>query len=205
VEDKPLSGPEKVPSEASSHGSIRKKTRRSRLAETGAVNPTIVAVNPATVFNELNHLRRVLEDLHGQMYSKETDHDRLPRNIILPAYVAVKSTEEAIYKQMSFKEAIATFSHTPLMFLILAVGAYTAKYIRIVSEAFAQGTTFVPPLGLSQQVFTYIVVMIAVLFAFLVCGLFWAGFVAKPKSAAAATVVQHLVTFLSGALLGIKA
>jgi hypothetical protein len=112
----------------------------------------------------------------------------------LEAYRAAKERLEAIYRQMQFKEAISTFSSAPIMFLMLMVGAYASQYIHIISNAFAD-TTFVAPLGLSQQVFTSIVIMMAVLFAALVCGLFWAGFVAKPKSPTAATVVQHLVTF----------
>ena len=75
----------------------------------------------------------------------------------------------------------------------------------MVKVALADERSFSPPLGLPQSIFTDLVIGLAFLFNILVIGLFYAGYIAKPKNQGAANAVSHLVTFLSGAFLGIKA
>jgi hypothetical protein len=130
---------------------------------------------------------------------------RSSRQVVLDAYFAVRATEHKIYKEMDFRSAIRTFSRAPVSFGLMAAGVYLSKYFSFITQALADTHGFVPPLGLSQGIFSGIVITLAGLFVILVLGLFWAGFLAKPKSPSAAVIVQHLVTFLSGALLGIKA
>ena len=91
-----------------------------------------------------------------------------------------------------------------MFFALISVGAFFGKFANLIGTALAQPSTFTPPLGLSQPAFSGIVILFATLFAILVLGLLWAGYFAKPKSLPAAAVIQHLVTFLSGALLGLK-
>jgi hypothetical protein len=79
------------------------------------------------------------------------------------------------------------------------------RYLTVIKSALAADHAFSPPLGLSQPVFTSIVLGFAVLFGILVLGLFYVGYIAKDKNQSAANAVSHLVTFLSGALLGVRA
>jgi len=75
----------------------------------------------------------------------------------------------------------------------------------MVKVALADERSFSSPLGLPQSIFTDLVIGLAFLFNILVIGLFYAGYIAKPKNKGAANAVSHLVTLLSDALLGIKA
>jgi hypothetical protein len=61
--------------------------------------------------------------------------------------------------------------------------------------ALADPWTYTPPLGLSQPVFTGIVIMFSVILVMLVSGLFWAGFIAKRKSLDAANALYTWLLF----------
>jgi hypothetical protein len=63
---------------------------------------------------------------------------------------------------------------------------------------------FTPPLGLSQSQFDIIVFVFASVMVVVIATLLWAGFLAKTKSAKAATLVEHFGTFLLGAFFGTK-
>jgi hypothetical protein len=110
----------------------------------------------------------------------------------------------SMYSLLTFKQTLRVFPKEPLSFMIIVLGIVLSRYISIISTALADPRTYTPPLGLSQPVFTGIVIMFSVILVMLVSGLFWAGFIAKRKSLDAANVIVHLVTFLSGALLGTR-
>jgi hypothetical protein len=122
----------------------------------------------------------------------------------LDFYLKLQKISSSVYGNLTFLEALHTFPRAP----IFAFGGWyfvsIIQYLANHGAAHAQAASFNPPLGLPQSIFNYIVVMFSSLFALLVAGLFWAGYINRPKNAGAAGVLQHLVTFLSGALLGLK-
>jgi uncharacterized protein YjbI with pentapeptide repeats len=64
--------------------------------------------------------------------------------------------------------------------------------------------TFIPPLGLSQQLFNVVVLMFVVVMVCSIGVLLWAGFVAKKKNQKAAALVEHFGSFLLGAFFGTR-
>ena len=110
----------------------------------------------------------------------------------------------AIFAQLTTRESVRTFPSYSTAAFVAVSGVYFGRYFPLVKQALANERAFTPPLGLPQSVFTGFVIGFAALFCVLVLGLFYAGYIAKPKNQSAANAVSHLVTFLSGALLGIK-
>jgi hypothetical protein len=123
----------------------------------------------------------------------------------IETYREMNRSLERAYRNLTFKEALSVSSLSPLPFLILAAGMYVGRVWGFISMAFAEAVSSGPPLGMSQHSFDAIAIILASTVAILFLGLFWAGYIGKPKNQAAAHVVQHMVTFISGALLGLKA
>ena len=98
----------------------------------------------------------------------------------LAAYNALMSKAADAYSILSFSQAMKTFPREPVIFALMSLGAFFGKFVGLIGTALAESSTFTPPLGLSQPVFSGIVILFAVLFAILVLGLFWAGYFAKP-------------------------
>ena len=84
--------------------------------------------------------------------------------------------------------------------MLLTGGVYSSKLLPIIGHALASDTMSTGPTG---WVYDTIILMFAALVALIVAGLFYAGFVAKPKNTVAATAVAHFVTFASGVLMGL--
>jgi len=124
------------------------------------------------------------------------------RQVNAERYQALSQLQGTLYQQLSFKNAISTIRPEPFYFLTTGLFVLGMKVASFISSAYAEGFTL--PLNMSQKDFSIVVFMLVGVFILLLLGLFWAGFIAKPKSAAAASAVQHMVTFLAGAILGIK-
>lgn len=128
----------------------------------------------------------------------------------IQVYRHLQSEAGQAFSRLSSRDALRTFPRPAIAAMLLTCGVYAGKLLPIIEHALAQPsrglapTTFTPPWGLDQGTFTGIVVFFVVLFAILIGGLFWAGYVAKPKSAAAASVVNHIATLLAGIGLGLK-
>jgi hypothetical protein len=122
----------------------------------------------------------------------------------LDVYLQLQKISNSVYGDLTFFEALHTFPRAPMVAFAGWYFVWIIQYLANHGAAHAQAASFNPPLGLPQSIFNYIVVMFSCLFALLVAGIFWAGYINKPKNAGAAAVLQHLVTFLSGALLGLR-
>jgi hypothetical protein len=111
---------------------------------------------------------------------------------------------EELYTYLSPSDALKTFPKGSIAAFLITLGMYSGRYLVLIKSALADQPTFLPPFGLPQSVFTVVILGFILLFFVLVLGLFYAGFLAKKKSQPAANAVSHLVTFLSGTLLGIR-
>jgi hypothetical protein len=132
----------------------------------------------------------------------------IDEEIVLVSLVDYKDSlakAAVMFAHLTTWEAIRTFPSQSIVAISAVVGVYLGQYLHIVKAALADEHSFSPPLGLPQSIFTDLVIGIAILFAILVLGLFYSGYIAKPKNQGAANAVSHLVTFLSGALLGVRA
>jgi hypothetical protein len=118
----------------------------------------------------------------------------------LDKYNAAKSAAANIFADLTPVQAIRTLSPNTILAVLAAFGVYAGKHITVIRSAFAQTHTFVPPLGLSQDKFTAIVIGFLILAGLLFIGLFYAGYIGKPKNQAAANTVNHFAIFVSGAL-----
>lgn len=120
----------------------------------------------------------------------------------LAAYRSAVHLSATIFAKLNTQDALRTFPAHTLTALFAVVGVYAGPYIHLISQAFASEQLYQPPLGLPQNIFTGIVLIFVALLVVLILGLFYVGYILKPKNQSAANAVSHLVVFLAGALLG---
>jgi uncharacterized protein YjbI with pentapeptide repeats len=163
---------------------------------------------------------RLLEaDLSGADFSGAIFDGAVIKNYKI--YNRKMSELDTAYGNLSFIEAIRARG---IFYIILSICSVTwgltnffmmvgrvlsNLYVSVLPLAFAAPSgdgvpPFTPPLGIPQNIFTIIVLIFVGVLAIIIVALVYAGFIAKPKSTKAASVVEHFGSFLLGALFGTK-
>lgn len=152
-----------------------------------------------------NRIVEIIQELSDYMFKNEEMLLGLKSSHGIVRYKQLESRLAREFGKLTTYEALSLFPKPSFAALCTAIGIYAVNYVSFFRQAFAADQAFVPPLGLSHSAFTAIVMLFAGLFSVLVLGLFYVGYIAKPRNQGAANAVAHLITFLSGALLGIRA
>lgn len=136
-------------------------------------------------------------------------------------YLSLRKEAATTYTRLSLRQAAAALpgayysGFIALVCLLFAmlfpIGLPPFDLTQVVSpSAFAQPQgqrswpppAFKPPLGLSQEVFTDLVIATFALMAIIIIALLYAGFIAKEKNERAALMLERIAFLVIGAVLG---
>jgi hypothetical protein len=198
----------------------------ARSEDLAKLNEGVEAWNQRQMKNA-NLLAANLKGAHLEMANLEgakLQGAKLPiSNVLNHWYSEYRSSLDTIYTSLTFADAVkargvpsaiaicATFSLLLIQTWKQVRHVYPHLAMALTSEAYAQAAVtatparaFTPPLGLPQDIYNIVILVLLLILLLIIGALVWAGCLAKSKNVRAAALVEHFSTFLLGAFLGTK-